>query len=156
MAVTPGKADHRVFVIAHRNSLWGLHVEQTRDSHCRRTQVVAFENQADAERVAHRLWAHRLAAYKWPNTILEGRPLWIRSADDILTLSPSPLKVSETELDFLTERLAKTHAAVCLVKAFGDQEEFTLNGRYHQAIVPDRDQREWLQQMHKQRAPPRD
>ena len=148
--------DQRVFVIVYKSTLWGLHVESGSTDGCRKTQIVAFQRKEDAELMAKRLWAHRLATHAWPNTVLEGRPLWIRSGDDILMISPSPLKIDELELKFLIERMGRSGAAVSVAEPFDDDEEINMKGRYIQQTVPIRETVAWFQQMHKRQMPTRD
>lgn len=146
-----------VHVIVYKGTLWGLHTESPEHDGSFRTQVVAFEDGGHAQRMAERLWAHRLTSYKWPETVLEGRPLWIRSAEDILLTSPSPLKVDAIELQWLLLRLSCTGAAVSLIAAHEEDEgDVLLKGQYLCAAVPMREKVDWLNKMHKIQAPPRD
>ena len=148
--------DQRVFVIVYKSTLWGLHVDCKETDGCRKTQVVVFQRREDAELMAKRLWGHRLATHDWPNTVLEGRPLWIRTSDDILMISPSPLKIDEIELPWIIERMAKSDAAVSMAEPFADPEDLTMRGRYLQSTASNNEKTEWLRQMHRRQMPARD
>lgn len=148
-------ADRRVFVISHRGSLWGLHREEKAADGASRSQVVAFEVRGDAERLAERLWIHRLKAHRWPDTVLEGRPLWLASGTDIVLHAPNPLKVDEIDLRWLLDRMGKSRAAVSLVFPLDpDADEINLKGKYMEARVPPAEQVAWLDKMLKRNANP--
>ncbi len=143
-----------VFVITYRSTLWGLHLDSHVTDGARKSQVVAFEDRSDAERLAHRLWAHRLKTHKWPNTVLEGRPLWLTSAEDVLMMSPSPLGIEEIDLHWLLGRLGRSCCGLSLVFPMhdSDDEDITLKGRYLEATAPSGDQVGWLKKMMERRA----
>ncbi len=141
-----------MFVITHRHSgsLWGLHLEDHGRDGAHRTQVVAFYDRGNAEAMAERLWAHRLKAHRWPEATLDGKPLWIATAEDVLMMSPSPLQVDEIALRWLVLRLGRSCAGVSVVDPFDDSDgDLRLGGRYLEHAAPASDQAAWLAKMWK-------
>ena len=142
-----------VYVIAHRRTLWGWHMEARVHDGTRHSQVVAFERRMDAEHVAHRLWIHRLKAHRWPDRIItDKRPFGLLSDHDILLTSPNPLTIDPIYLDELKSQLAKSNAAVSYVSSIIDDDgvTFSLQGRYVQSMASAADQVAWLELMLKQ------
>lgn len=136
-----------VITHTHSRSLWGLHLESPPKTEAtRKTQVVAFEKRRDAELVARRLWAHRLRSHKWPNTILDNRPLWLAGPLDGESTAPSPLAVDEVETEWLLDRMALSSAALSVVRQF-DEEGTSFNISYMQSTVPVAQQVSWLQKL---------
>ena len=149
-------ADRTVFVITHTHhgSLWGLHIDRPDKDGTFKSQVVAFCDRENAEAMAHRLWAHRLKAHRWPDTDLHSRPLWMATADDVLMLSPSPLQIDEVALTWLVTRMGRSCAGVSVVDPFDASDgDLQLAGKYLEHEATSTDKVAWLGKMWQRQAP---
>ena len=138
----------QLFVITHTHSktLWGLHFDMAHQG--RKTQIVAFRNHHDAQEIARRLWIHRLKAHRWPNTIIQDKPLMMASPHDIIMTSPSPLAIDEVDLTWLLDRLALSSAALSVVDDITDSDNISFDLKYMESIVPPTKQVSWLQKLY--------
>ena len=123
-----------VFVIkhTHNDGYWKMTREALLSPNGAASQTVAFQRRADAERVASRIWKHKMMQHRWPDTLVADRGLDLASGEHVLYISPSPLEVEERDVEELLLELGDAGMAMSLVDPMpdGGEEDVMLRGSY--------------------------